>query len=190
LEVLNKMVKHEGPFLEFVQTRYKDQNGDIKKWDWCRRPGNRKAVVIATIVNQYAKTPLGMKEIPHLVVTKEFRVPIEDYEYGFPAGLIDAGEKPEDAIHREFEEETGLKIVSIDEVTPAIVSSAGLSNEEIYLGFVTAKGITNKDKLESSEDIETFLMTRVEVADLMKKKVKFGKLAYTIMRNFVKYGEI
>ena len=41
------------------------------------------------------------------LVVSQFRPPLNGYSIEFPAGLIDEGEKPEDAARRELTEETG-----------------------------------------------------------------------------------
>ena len=98
MKILKKEVVQKSDFLEFVKTNYMNTRNRLSTWFWCRRPKSRKAVVIACMVED------------KLVVIKEFRVPVETYEIGFPAGLIDSGETPEDAVRRELEEETGLKV--------------------------------------------------------------------------------
>jgi ADP-ribose pyrophosphatase len=179
MKILKKEVVQKSDFLEFVKTNYMNTRNRLSTWFWCRRPKSRKAVVIACMVDD------------KLVVIKEFRIPVENYEIGFPAGLIDSGETPEDAVRRELEEETGLKVEEILHISPAVLSSAGLTDEAVHLAFVKASGTPNKDKLEASEDIDTSLLTRDEVEALMKdSEYPFGKTAYSVMRAFVKYGEI
>ena len=181
MKIVSKKVRSRTKFLEFVTTTYLNTKNKLSQWDWVRRAGGAKAVVIACLVGD------------KLAVIKEFRVPIEGYELGFPAGLIDAGETPEDAVRRELEEETGLFVERILHISPAVISSAGLSNESVHLAFVEASGTPNKDKLEDSEDIETFLMSRDDVAVAMESdgsEYSIGKTAYGIMRTFVKFGEI
>ena len=46
----------------------------------------------------------------HILLNKEFRLAVGDWVYNFPAGLIDGGEKPEEAAKRELWEETGLEL--------------------------------------------------------------------------------
>ena len=167
-------------FLEMVATNYINMRNQPAQWWWVRRPKGVKAVVIAAIT-----------EDGKLVVTKEFRVPVQNYELGFPAGLIDDGESPEDAVRRELEEETGLKVKEIFDISPEVLSSAGLTNEAVHLAYVKVEGEPNKDKLEASEDIDTMLMTQADVEALMKAgEYPIGKLAYAVMKNFVRYGEI
>ena len=42
-----------------------------------------------------------------LVIIREYRVPLDDYVYSLPAGLIDPGEDIEVCAKRELKEETG-----------------------------------------------------------------------------------
>ena len=118
-----------------------------------------------------------------IVVTKEFRPPLGDYEYGFPAGLIDEGETPEQAATREFKEETGLDIKKIRSVSKPVFSSAGLCDESVILLIVDAGGKISPH-LEDSEDIETFLMSRRTVKNLLQKNVKLSAKAWPFLHLF------
>lgn len=177
MEILMEKILACTPFIELVSTEYIDMNDDKKYWDWVRRKGNQQAVVIAATYNN------------KLVLTKEFRVPLEGYEYGFPAGLIDAGESPEQAAIREFKEETGLDIDEIHSVSPAIYSSAGITNESIYMVICSAKGNISQSMNEGSEDITTYLKSQDDVADMLMDTDKlFGAKAYMLMERFVEFG--
>lgn len=180
-------------FLNIKATEYEDKNGDEKFWVWAQRVGGRKAVVIAAIVD------CGWEEVQKktykrnlkLVVTKEFRVPLADYEWGFPAGLIDGEEDPKTAAKRELEEETGLKVTKVLRQSPFIYNTAGMTDESIAMVYVECEGEISKDKLEASEEIDTFLLTRDEVRELLEDDTKkFGAKAHIIMENFVRYGDI
>src|SRR5262249_11432488 len=50
---------------------------------------------------------------PRLVMIKEFRVPVGDYVYGLPAGLLEPGEAIETTVRREMLEETGLAVTAV-----------------------------------------------------------------------------
>ncbi len=193
MKILSKKMVHSTKFLDMMVTNYMNTKKQLAQWFWVARKGGQKAVVIIAIHEQPVKSEDGedMEPIRSLVVTKEFRVPVEDYEYGFPAGLIDPGEAPEDAVRRELNEETGLVVDEIMHISPAVISSAGLSNEAVHLAWVRVSGEPSKDKLEASEDIETYLMGRSDVAELLAKDgVVFGKTAYPEMRRFAQTGNI
>lgn len=180
MKIIGKKRNHGTKFLEFITTNYINMNKKPSQWFWVRRPNAQKAVVIAAVT-----------EDNKLVVIREYRVPIEGYEVGFPAGLIDEGETPEDAVRRELEEETGLKVEEIMHISPAVLSSAGLTDEAVHMAYVRVSGTPNTDKLEASEDIETFLLDKDEVTALMiHGEEPIGKSAYCVMRNFAKFGEI
>ena len=66
-----------------------------------------------------------------IVITKEYRAPINDYEYGFPAGLIDTDKTIEYTVENELKEETGLNLKKIIGKSNIVVSSAGLPIMEI-----------------------------------------------------------
>jgi len=120
-----------------------------------------------------------------MVVTKEFRYPLGDYEYGIPAGLIDDGETAETAARRELKEETGLDMTEIIQCTPPLFSSAGMTDESVPMIFVKCDGNFTSKYTEENEDIETLLLNSEELYKLMRRKdIKFGArgyLAFVIM---------
>ena len=189
MKIVNKKSLKKTKFLEMVVTNYMDTKGKLGQWWWVRRPKGVKAVVIVALVE-------GYDGVNRLVITSEYRVPIEGIELGFPAGLIDAGEEPIDAVKRELEEETGLIFTELMHISPAVLSSAGMTDESVHLAFVKAKGEPNKDKLEASEEIDTFLCDQNQVEDLLIESIKgdadytIGKLAYSVMRTFSKFGDV
>jgi len=180
-------------FLNMKATEYEDKNGEKKYWVWTQRVGCRKAVVIVAVVDNgmVESSPNLFERDLRLVVTKEFRVPMADYEYGFPAGLIDKDENIIEAATRELFEETGLEVKKVLRSSPFLYNSAGITDESVAMVYVECDGEISKDKLEASEDIETFLMTRADVAELLKDDMK--KLAakfWILAENFVRYNEI
>ena len=70
-----------------------------------------------------------------LVITREYRVPLDDYEVGFPAGLVDAGESVEQAVRRELKEETGLNLSRVICTSPPLYPSAGMTDESVIHGL-------------------------------------------------------
>ncbi len=115
-------------------------NGKEGRWTFVSRgdgtpppAGHFDAVVIVPIL-------LGKSRArPRLVMLREYRAPVGDTIYAFPAGLGEKGETIESVARRELKEETGLDLVEVQHVSPAIYSSAGLTDETAVMVFVTAR---------------------------------------------------
>lgn len=140
------------------------------------------AVVIVPVVN----TAEGKK----LVVTKEFRVPIWDYEYGFAAGLIDDGENIEETVARELKEETGLDLVKINHISMPVYSSAGLTDESCCMAIVEAAGEISNKWLEDTEDIEALMMDANDIKDLLASDKKIAAKAWGLLYHYARTGKI
>ena len=108
-----------------------------------------------------------------IVFIKQFRKPINDYIYEFPAGLIDAGETSKEAAIRELHEETGLSVVNARELIKPTYTSVGMSDEAVGIYIAEVKGELTKEYQEKSEDI-SFEIVKV---DDLAKFVKENKVA-------------
>jgi ADP-ribose pyrophosphatase len=138
-------------------------------------------VIVATIDTD------GKKK---LVVTKEFRVPIWDFEYGFPAGLIDDGEDVETTVARELKEETGLKLARIRHISTPVFSSAGLTDESCHMVLVEARGQVSDKWLDESEDIEVLLLDVGGIRELLVSDKKIAAKAWGLLYHYAQKGEI
>lgn len=178
IRILKDEVLSKTPFVKFVNRMYFDKDGKLRNWSFAQRNNDRQAVMIVATVN-------GM-----LVVTKEYRVPIANYEIGFPAGLIDEGESIEEAAIRELKEETGLTVTKIKSVTPFLFNSPGITDESIAIVYAEAEGTPSTEFQEAAEDIETFLLTPAEVNEKLCSNHCFGAKAYIEMKNYVERNSI
>ncbi|HEY2148567.1 MAG TPA: NUDIX hydrolase [Pirellulales bacterium] len=119
-----------------------------------------------------------------LVVVREFRIPLGDYEYGFPAGLRDGDEPVAETAARELREETGLELTRVLRTSPAIASSAGLTDEAVRMLIVECRGTPSADHCEGVEDIEVHLMDQQAVLQLASSDEKISGKAWPIMLMF------
>lgn len=185
----------ETKFLSLYDATYKNKKGEEKHWMIASRKkyedlknqyfnGKKEkvdAVVIAALHS----------EMNQLVIIRQFRVPLNDYVYELPAGLIDSDEDIKSTLARELKEETGLELIEIKEriSRSKVYLSAGMTEESAALIYCTCKGTISKEYLEADEDIEAFLLSREDADALLASEVKMDVKAYMVLQGFVKSGE-
>ena len=179
-------------FLNLYDAEYENKKGMTKHWMIASRKdydtlsaqyfhkGEEKtdAVVIAAL----------HKESEKLVLIKQFRLPLNDYIYELPAGLIDPNETPETTLGRELKEETGLELVSLVNAQDKLYLSAGMTDESVYLMYCICTGEVSIDYLEADEDIEPFLVSREDAEKLLQSGEKLDIKTYLLLQSFVKLG--
>lgn len=102
-----------------------------------------------------------------LLLNKEFRMAVGDWVYNFPAGLIDAGEEPQESAKRELWEETGLELYEIDDFIGPSYSAVGFSNEINVCVVGKARGAF-RESTSTVEEIEPGWYTKAEIRELLK----------------------
>lgn len=183
-------------FLSLYRADYLDKNGKLSNWtiasrkdidalkDWYFN-GKRDSVDAAVIFAFH-------KEAKKIICIKEFRVPLNDYIYEFPAGLIDEGEDFRQAAKRELKEETGLDLIEINEkrTKGQLYASPGMTDESSALVFCTCSGQFSYDKLEAEEDIKAVMLSQDEVKQLISRDdIKIDARAYALLQLFAEMGE-
>ena len=178
-------------WLNMFNVSYVDKNGDSKIWQVASRVKQPKCVT-----DDFAK-PDAVVMVPFhkskekMVITKEYRVPLADYEYGFPAGLIDEEETVQEAACRELREETGLELTRFIKISPSIYSSAGMTDESVSMVYIECDGEPSNDGNEGSENIEVIFVSREEAYRLCKDpSLKFDAKAWIVLVVFAEFGHI
>ena len=166
LEIISEEVLLEQKWVLVKEKLYKDRNGRENRWSYIERRSRRKAAVIVAVTAKSRS----------LIVIKQFRVPFGCDIYEFPAGLIDDGERIEDAAERELLEETGYQ-GHILEVGPEITSTSGLSTETVYMVYMeTEEKPSRKPELEGSEQIEVIPLARHDFGSFLNDCEKASAL--------------
>jgi ADP-ribose pyrophosphatase len=172
IQLLKTLARTKFLGLYTMQYRHGEQSGI---WTFASR--KHKDVIEAELTGSLpvkADAVVIVATVGHqIVVTKEFRPVIGGYEYSFPSGLVDAGESPEEAAARELKEETGLVLKDVLNISPILYSSAGCTNESIQILHCTAEGEISAEHCEPGEDIQTFLMDKVQVERLVRATGEF-----------------
>lgn len=178
-------------FVNLFLLRGKDKNNNDVAWTISSRSQAPKCLS-GTLKTPDAVIIVALhRSSQKLIVTKEFRYPLNDYEYGLPAGLVDEGESPEVAAERELFEETGLEMTKVLRVSPTIFSSTGITDESVVMVYMECEGEPSTKFLEGSEDIETFMVSQEEAGEMLANSdYLFGAKGYFVMENFARYGEV
>jgi len=177
------------PWVNLFEVRLKRKGQAERSWVMC----SRKAKPIEEAADADAVVIVATIDIAgekKLVLTREFRVPIWDYEYGFPAGLIDDGEAIEDTVRRELKEETGLELVKINHISMPVYSSAGLTDESCHMVLVEAKGQPSNEWLDGTEDIEVLLLDVKGIRELLDSDKRIAAKAWGLLYHYAQTGRI
>lgn len=124
-----------------------------------------------------------------MVVTREYRVPLADVEYGFPAGLVDPAETVEQASKRELKEETGLEVIRFLAIGPPVYSSAGMTDESVSMVWLECDGTPTDAGNMGAEEIEVLLVTPDEAGRLCRdRSIKFDAKAWLVLSAYADSG--
>lgn len=178
-------------WLNLYDVAYVDPAGKDKSWQIASR-----SIPPKCITGDYA-LPDAVIIVPFhavekkLVMTREYRVPLADFEYGFPAGLIDTGESIEQTARRELREETGLHLTHFLKIGPPVYSSAGMTDEAVSMVFAECDGQPSADGNTGSELIEVQLVNQDQAIGLCHDpNLKFDAKAWLVLNQFAQKGYI
>lgn len=133
---------------------------DVRK-DTVRLPNgtttNREIVVHPEVI-----AVLPLLDDGRIVMVRQFRKAAEKVLLEVPAGGVDDGETPEDAVRREMVEETGYRVGSIKKLS-SFYTSPGFTTELMHL--YEARGLLPGKATEETDQIEVVLMTPEEALE-------------------------
>jgi ADP-ribose pyrophosphatase len=107
-----------------------------------------------------------LTESGEVVLVRQYRPPLEMMELGLPAGLVEAGERPEEAARRELAEETGYTGGEWD-LLGSLASSPSLKDNWAYLFLARDVEETTAPDPDEHELVEVVKVPVEELADLV-----------------------
>lgn len=119
-----------------------------------------------------------------VALIRQYRIPLGDYLYEFPAGLVEKGEDYREAAVREMHEETGLTLTPIQADSMfenARFTTAGLTDECCCMVYGYASGEPSRKYLEEGEDIQIILADRTEIRRILREEKVALMCAYQLM---------
>ena len=189
MRIINSSIVTKLKHITLFKVSYKDQKRNTRHWHMVSRSEQPKCTIDENHRPDAAIIVPYHKRKHKLVVIREFRIPVGGYMYGFPAGLLDPSEDLVIAAGRELYEETGLNLIKVYRNSPAIFSSAGITDETIAMVFAEVDGTPSIHNNQDSEDIEIILMDREEVRALLQRSdIFFGARAWLTMDAYVRMG--
>ena len=162
---------HDGHFIHRYDITYETVDAKEKVYEMISRNPD-----ISTLSELQAKTPDSVVLIMHdeknekILLNKEFRLALGDWVYNFPAGLIDEGEEPIESARRELKEETGLDLLTVNDILPLSYSAIGFANETNLCIVGVADGTFSKSS-STVEEIKAGWYTKDEVKKLLKTEL-------------------
>ncbi|MDO4614169.1 MAG: NUDIX hydrolase [Lachnospiraceae bacterium] len=126
---------------------------------------------------------LAGEQHDRVVLIRQFRWPLGDFVYEFPAGLVEPGEEYHEAAVRELEEETGLKltVVPVDPMYEVPrYNSTGMTDESCAFVYGYAEGDIKNQHLEDTEEIEVVLADREEARRILREEPMAANCAYML----------
>jgi len=159
MQITGEIEHGRSQWVVYKEKIYIDNEGKKKGWTYIERILKQEAVVIIPVT----------EETGSIILISQFRVPFEQDIVEFPAGLIDHGESIEEAAHRELLEETGYTGKIVD-ISPALSTSAGMTNETVYIvKMLVGENPSKASAHESSEKIKIHKIRRDEISSAMKE---------------------
>lgn len=104
-----------------------------------------------------------------LVLIRQYRYPLGNYVYEFPAGLVEPGEELLTAARRELFEETGLTFTPAAATRP-FFTTIGLTDESCATVFGYCEGTPTNCHQEAAEEIQVVLADRAECRRILAEE--------------------
>ena len=184
----------DNKFLNIYELENVHKSGRKGKYFVASRAKNIESLKITTGKNKpdgviiYA---LSGENKDKVVLIRQYRYPINDYIYEFPAGLVEDGEDYGEAAAREIFEETGMKFTKVNVpqgYEKPFFTTIGMTDESCATVFGYCEGKPSDEHQEDSEEIEVILADRAEVKRILKEEKIAIMTAYMLM-HFIKDDE-
>mmetsp|Transcript_6812 Transcript_6812/g.9934 ORF Transcript_6812/g.9934 Transcript_6812/m.9934 type:complete len:301 (-) Transcript_6812:36-938(-) len=166
---ISKKDVHSQKWLKMVDVKYQDHHQKPTPYESVERTTRGSSAIdgvdILAIVDTYDNSK-------HLLLTVQYRPPLEALAIEFPTGLVDDGETAVEAAIRELKEETGFEMEesNIKRISPAVCLEPSMTNSNTKLIYANLHESQMGDQnLEESEFIKIILVPLSILLDTLDK---------------------
>lgn len=126
-----------------------------------------------------------------VVLIRQYRYPLGDYVYEFPAGLVEEGEEMTAAGIREMYEETGLTFSPVEAgcYSRPFFTTVGMTDESCGMVFGYCSGQPTNLHQEPGEEIQVILADRAEAKRILREENVAVMCAYMLMHFLASEGD-
>lgn len=164
MEILSRKTVWQGKFMSAVEITYRDAHGVVRTWEALERVGIEGIVVM-----------VGVTPANNVILEKQFRPPMGRDVLELPAGLVESGEKMEEAAKRELIEETGWSAGKIEFLAEGPIST-GASTEALRAYLCTGLEYVGKNGGDDNEIIEVVEVSMENVQEFLREQQLNGVL--------------
>ena len=180
LTALNEVL--EMPYFKVYSAMYENQKTNhMAQYDIASR---NKGLTMETLGRDLPTNAVAILPVDpvnrRVLLTREFRMPVNDYLMAVPAGLVDPGEDVRTAAARELLEETGCIAGEITVLPPAF-SCIGLTDESASCVIATVKEETASAQEENEEITSRWYSYGEALAIMTDPDVKTGARAQLLV---------
>ena len=192
--IQNIQQKTHNRFLNYYELEAVHRDGSISPYYMTSRAKDASQLKAVTHQNR----PDGViiygvygEEQDRVVLIRQYRYPLGDYVYEFPAGLVEEGEEMGAAGVREMYEETGLHFSPVDAgcYSRPFFTTVGMTDESCGMVFGYCSGTPTSIHEEASEEIQVILADQGEAKRILREENVAIMCAYMLMHFIASEGD-
>ena len=170
-------------FLSYYELEAIHRDGSVSPYYVASRNPDPKTLKAVTHENKPDGVVIYSIHGDKVVLIRQYRYPIGDYIYEFPAGLVEPGEDMEQAAIRELYEETGLRLTPIPGgcCSRPFFTTVGMTDESCGTVFGRCEGEPTSIHQEATEEIQVVLADREECRRILREENVAVQCAYMLM---------